>query len=133
VEIPHDKGDIEGVKEMPKVKYATGMAPLPQYIMPDGSEPEYELILEQLQNYRKSLIGSSYYYIRADEDRCCLCRIVHGGGKIFFHELVDHHKHGISDADIEESVKQDTGVFTLPGYYPVSPHVEQKLRVLYDI
>jgi hypothetical protein len=118
---------------MPKVKNITGLAPLPQYIMPDESEPEYELILEQLQDYRESMIGSSYYYIRAGDERRCLCRIVHGGGKIFFHELVDHQKHGISDEDLEESVRQDTGSFTLPEHYPLSPHIEQKLRILYDI
>jgi len=27
----------------------------------------------------------------------------------------------------------DTGTFTLPGLFPVSPHIEQKLRILYDI
>ena len=118
---------------MPKVKNITGLAPLPQYIMPDESEPEYELILEQLQDYRKSMIGSSYYYIRAGDERSCLCRIVHGGGKIFFHELMDHRKHGISDEDIDDSIRRDTGSFSLPGYYPISPHVEQKLRILYDI
>ncbi|MCK9592176.1 MAG: hypothetical protein M0Q91_09245 [Methanoregula sp.] len=118
---------------MPKVKKITGMAPLPLYSMPDESEPEYPLILEQLQDYRKSLIGSSYYYIRAGDECNYLCRIVHGGGKVFFHERVDHQKHGISDDDIEESVKKDTGTFTLPGLFPISPHIEQKLRVLYDI
>jgi hypothetical protein len=122
-----------GLKEMAKAKNVTGLAPLPQYIMPDASEPEYPLIMEQLQDYRQSLIGSSHYYIRAVDDRNYLCRIVHGGGKVFFHELVDHRKHGISDEDIEESVKRDTGTFTLPGLYPVSPHIEQKLRILYDI
>ncbi|MCK9591999.1 MAG: hypothetical protein M0Q91_08335 [Methanoregula sp.] len=118
---------------MPKVKKISGMAPLPQYIMPDESAPEYEIILEQLQEYDNSLIGSSYYYIRGDDENCCLYRIVHGGGRIFFHELVDHQKHGIRDEDIEESVRWDTGFFTLPGYYPISPHIEQKLRTLYDI
>jgi hypothetical protein len=118
---------------MPKAKKATGLAPLPQYIMPDESEPEYELILEQMQNYRKSMIGSSYYYIRAGDERSCLCRIVHGGGKVFFHEMVDHHKHGISDDDINESVRLDNGTFSLPGHHSLSPHLEQKLRILYDI
>ena len=118
---------------MPKAKKITDITPLPRYVMPDESEPDYEIIFEQLQNYRKSLIGKSYYYIRAGDDRCCLCRIVHGGGQVFFHEMVDHRKHGISDEDLEHSVKQDTGTFTLPGHYHISPHVEQKLRALYDI
>ncbi len=118
---------------MPEAKINSIVAPLPRYIMPDQSEPEYEIILEQLQDYRKSQIGSSYYYVRTGDDRCCLCRIVHGGGKVFFHEMVDHHKHGISDEDLEQSVKQDTGAFPLPGHHPISPHVEQKLRALFDI
>jgi hypothetical protein len=118
---------------MPKAKEITGIAPLPQYVMPDESEPEYELIIGQLQNYRKSLIGSSFYYVRAGDERCCLCRIVHGGGKVFFHEMVDHQKHGISEEDIEEAVKLDNGSFSLPGHYHISPRIEQKLRVLYDI
>jgi hypothetical protein len=118
---------------MPKAKKISGMVPLPRYVMPDESEPEYEIILEQLQDYHNAMIGSSYFYIRAGDERCSLCRIVYGGGKIFFHELVDHQKHGISDEDIEESVRRDTGSFTLPGYHPISPHIEQKLHILYDI
>lgn len=105
---------------------------MPRYIMPDASEPDYRAILEQLQDYQSSLIGSSYYYIHAGEGSCCLCRIVPGGGKIFFHEIVDHEKHGISDDDLEEAIQQDAGKLTIPSHYPISPHIEQKLRVLYD-
>jgi hypothetical protein len=121
-----------GGSKMLKTQRIAGKAPLPRYIMPDESEPEYDLILEQLQNYRKCLIGSSYYYIRASDKSCSLCRIVPGGGKVFFHEVVDHGQHGISDEDIEESVKMDTGAFTLPGHYHISPLIEKKLRALYD-
>jgi hypothetical protein len=115
---------------MPKVK--TGIAPLPHYAMPDGLIPPYELILEKVQDYDNYLIGSSYYYIKADDKHCYLCRIVHGGGKIFFHELVDHENHGISEDDIAEAVRLGTGSFSLPDYYPISPHIEQKLRILYE-
>ena len=59
--------------------------PLPRYAMPDGSEPEYGAILEQIQNYRKSMIGSSFFYIQArPAEEPCLCRIIPGGGRIFF-------------------------------------------------
>jgi hypothetical protein len=61
-----------------------------------------------------------------------LCRIVPGAGKIFFHEVVDHEKHGISDDEIEEAVTMDPGVFSIAGYHPVSAHIENKLRVLLD-
>lgn len=118
---------------MSKAKKFSGIAPLPYYAMPDASEPPYDLILEQLQDYQNSQIGPSYFYLRAGNDHCCLCRIVYGGGKVFFHEQVDHQKHGISDDDIEDAVRKDTGAFTLPGYYIISPHIEQKLRIVYDI
>jgi hypothetical protein len=124
-------GGKEGGK-MPTAKKIGGIEPLPRYIMPDTSVPAYDEILEQLQEYHRSLIGSSYYYIRAENERISLCRIVPGAGKIFFHEVVDHEKHGISEDDIEEAVNMDTGSFSVAGYYPISAHIESKLRVLLD-
>ena len=85
--------------------------------MPDESEPEYSAILEQLEQYRNSQVGMSYYYIRAGENTNVLCRIIPGGKNVFFHEIVNHHQHGISDEDIAESVMGDTGAFTLPGTF----------------
>ena len=121
-----------GGRKMPSVKKIGGIEPLPRYIMPDASQPDYDLILEQVQDYQRSLIGSSYYYIRAGDTGSFLCRIVHGGGKVFFHEVVDHEKHGISSDDIEEAIQFDSGTFTLPDHYPISPHIEMKLRVLLE-
>jgi hypothetical protein len=109
-----------------------GIEPLPRYVRPDAMVPEYDEILEQLQEYHRSFIGSSYYYIRVENDRLYLCRILPGGGKIFFHEIVDHEKHGISEDDLEEAVRLDTDSFSTPGYYPVSLHIETKLRVVLD-
>jgi hypothetical protein len=117
---------------MSTVEKKGGIEPLPRYIRPDASVPEYDEILEQLQEYQRSLIGSSYYYIRVENDRTSLCRILPGGGKIYFHEIVDHEKHGISEDDLESAVNLDTGLFSAPGYYPVSPHIETKLRVVLD-
>lgn len=117
---------------MPSVKKIGGIEPLPRYVMPDNSVPEYDEILEQLQDYHRSLIGSSYYYIRAENDRISLCRIVPGAGKIFFHEVVDHEKHGISSDDLEEAITQDAGSFSTPGYYQISSHIETKLQVVLE-
>ena len=118
---------------MIKVGLITGNEPPPRYAMADGSEPEYEAILEQIQNHRKSMIGRSFYYIHSVQtDQLRLCRIIPGGEKIYFHEVVDHQKFGISDDDIKESLKFDTGVFTLPGHFHISPHIEKKLRALLD-
>ena len=108
-----------------------GIEPIPRYVRPDASVPEYDEILEQLQEYHRSLIGSSYYYIR-ENDRMFLCRILPGGGKIFFHEIVDHEKHGISEDDLQTAVNHDTGVLTKAGYHLISPHIESKLRTVLD-
>ncbi len=117
---------------MPSAKKMSSVDPVPRYVMPDASEPDYLSILEQLQDYQSSLIGSSYYYIRAGDGYLSLCRIVPGGGKIFFHEVVDHEKLGISEDDLEEAIQQDTGTLTIPSHYPVSPHIEMKLHALLD-
>ena len=117
---------------MPSAKKINSVDPVPRYIMPDASEPDYQTILEQLQDYQSLLIGSSYYYIRAGEGYCTLCRIVPGGGKIFFHEIVDHEKHGRSEDDLEEAIQQDTGQLTITSHYPISPHIERKLRVVME-
>jgi hypothetical protein len=121
-----------GGKNMPSVKKPASIEPLPRYIMPDASVPAYDEIMEQLQEYHRTLIGTSYYYIRAENDRTNLCRIVPGAGKLFFHEIVDHEKHGISEDDLEEAVSLGEGAFTTPGYYPVSGHIEAKLRVVLE-
>jgi hypothetical protein len=106
--------------------------PLPRYIRPDAAVPEYEEILAQLQEYHRSLIGASHYYIRAENDRAYLCRILPGGGKIYFHEIVNHDKYGITEDELEEAVRLDKGSFTSPGYFPLSPPIETKIRVILD-
>jgi hypothetical protein len=118
---------------MSKAKHINGIEPVPCYIMPDRSAPEYELIIEQLQNSGNSPIGSSYYYIIANDNRRSLCRIIHGSGTVFFHEVIDHEKYSISDSDIDEVVKPEREISSLPGHYQVSPDIETKLRALKNI
>lgn len=117
---------------MARAKQVGGMEPLPRYTMPDESEPEYALIMDELLGDVKSLIGSSYYYVRLDGDDCLLCRIIHGGGKIYFHEIVNHEQHGISEEDILLATKIETGKLALPGHYTISPIIEKKLRALME-
>ena len=33
---------------------------------------------------------------------------------------------------MEDALKYDTGIFTLPGHFHISPHIEKKLRALLD-
>ncbi|OPY32831.1 MAG: hypothetical protein A4E34_02208 [Methanoregula sp. PtaU1.Bin006] len=117
---------------MTKAEKINSIAPLPHYVLPDHSVPPYELILDELQDHEHCLIGTSYFYIMEDEDGRCLCRIVYGGGKIYFHEVVDHRQHAISDEDLDDAVSDGSGELALPGHYPISRLIEQKLRILYN-
>jgi hypothetical protein len=89
-------------------------------------------ILSQIQLYRSTLVGNSYYYITCDSQTLSLRRVVPGGGKIYFSEIVDHLNHGISDEDIEEAVRMDPDTLNIPGHYLISSHIEQKLRALLE-
>lgn len=104
--------------------------PLPRYPVTGASVPQFDEIMEHIQVYPGSCIGISYYYIRAEREEASLCRIVPGGGKIFFHEVVDHVKHGISDDEIDQVVIRHAS--SVPGYYPISPSIENKLKVLFE-
>ena len=113
---------------MVTIKKVSGLASLPRYFMPDASEPDFMEILNQVQECPSSLIGNSYFYIRNGDGYVTLCRIIPGAGKVFFHEIVDHQKYGISDEDIERAIYDDRNSFTLPGHHQVSSHIEMKLR-----
>lgn len=114
---------------MSKIKTTCGIEPVPRYIMPDRSSPKYELIIEQLQNCCSSSPRSSYYYIKKDTNWRYLCRIIHGGGKVFFHEVIDHEKYSISDEDIDRVLRPEMEIVSLPGHYMISPEIEKKLLV----
>jgi hypothetical protein len=114
------------------VRNTSGIEPLSRQMMPDVLAPAYDEIMAQNQDHHRCCIGISYYYIWAGKNEVALCRIVPGGGKIFFHEVVDHEKHGVTYDDIEEAVRRDTGLFSVPGYYPISIRIENKLKVLFE-
>jgi hypothetical protein len=120
------------VEKVAKAKQVCGVGTVPRYVMTDHSTPNYELILEELHNQGKSQIGSSYFYIKKSDDWYSLCRILYGGGAIFFHEVFDHNKHGISDDDIDQAVMHGTALVALPDHYFISPHIEMKLHTVID-
>lgn len=115
-------------QEMAKAQQINCIEPVPRYIMPDRSAPNYGLILEYLQNSQNLPIGQSYYYIIDSDDRRLLCRIIHGGGKIFFHEVIDHEKYSISEKDFDEAMKSGAESSFLPGYYYISSEIGMKLQ-----
>jgi len=93
---------------------------------------EIDTLFKHLYEYRKSLIGSSHYFIKVEMGCISLCRIVYGGGKLYFSEIVNHQQYGISDIEIEEAVRLNCHKLCLADHYHISPHIEQKLRALLD-
>ncbi|MGA2912226.1 MAG: hypothetical protein ABSE07_01785 [Methanoregula sp.] len=93
---------------------------------------EIDILFKRLYEYRKSLIGSSHYYLKVEQGCISLCRMVYAGGKLYFSEVVNHQEYGISDIEIEEAVRLNCHNLCLADHYHISPHIEKKLRALLD-
>jgi hypothetical protein len=92
------------------------------------TDPQYDLIKSQLLNTAARPLGSSYYFIRADRgENGCICRIKVANGAALFYEIIDHHKEGISDTEISEAVTRSSNATPLPGYYYLTPAIEEKI------
>ena len=98
----------------------------------DETPLEIDILFNHLYEYRKSLIGSSHYFIKVEKGCIFLCRIIYAGGKMYFSEIVNHREYGISDTEIEEAVGINCHNLCLPDHYHISPHIEKKLRALLD-
>jgi hypothetical protein len=102
----------------------------PQYFIINKSEPQYELIKNHLLNASHPL-GSSHYFIRADTDNGCICRIHAGNGTVLFYEILNHQREGISNEDIRKAVIQSSNASELPDYFFITPEIEEKLRAVH--
>lgn len=100
----------------------------PQYFIIKKSEPAYDLIKTQLLDSSRVPAGSSNYFIRADEDKNCICRIRAGNGTVLFYEIVNHLREGIPGEDIREALDDPANACPLPGYFYLTPKIENKLR-----
>lgn len=109
-----------------------GMAPVPHYAMPDRSAPPYEQIMSEIAGRDSCFIGSSCFYVQVQDGHSSLCRIVHGSAKIFFHESVAPEKHGITTEDLAAAASREDEFPSLPGYYPITLRIREKLRDRYD-
>lgn len=100
----------------------------PQYFIIKQSEPTYDLIKTQLLDSPRFPAGSSCYFIRADEDKSCICRIRAGSSTVLFYEILNHPREGIPGEDIREALDDPANACPLPGYYYITPKIEEKLR-----
>jgi hypothetical protein len=100
----------------------------PQYFIINKSEPAYDRIKTQLLDSPRFPAGSSCYFIRADQDKCCICRIRSGNGAVLFYEILNHLQKGIPGEDIREALSDPANACPLAGYFYVTPKIEEKLR-----
>lgn len=100
----------------------------PQYFIINKSEPKYDLIKRQLLDSSRFPAGSSNYFIRADEDKGCICRIRSGNGTVLFYEILNHLREGISDEDIQDALTDPSNACPLPGYFYITPKIKEKLH-----
>jgi hypothetical protein len=100
----------------------------PQYFIIPKSEPQYDQIKKHLLDSTHRPAGSSHYFIRAAHEKGCVCRINDGNGTVLFYEILDHLKEGISDEDIRAALRESSNTSPLPGYFHISPKIEQKLH-----
>jgi hypothetical protein len=107
------------------------MASVPPYAMPDRSIPPYEQIISELAGNGSCFIGSSCFYVTKQDQVYSLHRIVCGSTKIFFHESLSHEDQGITSEEIAGAARKDAEFSSLPGYYPITAGIRDKLRTRY--
>jgi hypothetical protein len=100
----------------------------PQYFIIHRTEPRFDLIKQHLLDSTTSPAGFSNYFIQADEDKGCICRIRAGNGSVLFYEILNHLRDGISDEDIREAVRDPSNACPLTGYFYVTPKIKEKLH-----
>ena len=115
---------------MSKEKPVTENTFSPQYFIINRSEPQYELLKKQLLDSSRLPPGSSHYFIRAAHEKGCICRIKAGNGTVLFYEVLDHHREGIAGEDIRDAIREPSNASPLPGYFYITPRIEEKLRAL---
>jgi hypothetical protein len=84
--------------------------------------------LERMGGDRRAAIGDFCYYITVLDDAAHLCRQPLEKSRRQDLEVVDHEHHGISNDELEDSVRKAAGDHLVEGHYPLSVHIEKKLR-----
>ncbi|HTY14545.1 MAG TPA: hypothetical protein VMC42_02455 [Methanoregulaceae archaeon] len=93
----------------------------------------YSGIIEWLLDRQESFIGSSYYYIREEQEGCVLCCLSITGGCLYSVDVIDHIGYGITGEDIDDAIRNTSCDPEIPGHFHINIHIEHKLRTLLDI
>ena len=84
--------------------------------------------LERMGGDRRAAIGDSCYYITVLDNAAHLCRQPRERSRGQDLEVLDHEHHGISTEELEDAVRKAAGDHLVEGHYPLSVHIEKKLR-----
>ena len=93
----------------------------------------YSEVLQWIGDRQEAFIGSSYYYILADDRVSSLYRLTASGGTLYSVQTVDYPSYGISEEDLEDAVRESEEEPELLHHYHINAHIEKKLRSLLDI
>ena len=93
----------------------------------------YSEVLQWIGDRPEAFIGSSYYYLIADDRRSSLFRLTASGGTLYSVQMVDYSSYGISEEDLEDAVRESAEEPEILNHYPINAHIEKKLRTLLDV
>ena len=96
------------------------------------TESDFDKILAHLSESGTTTIGNSYFFIRAQGNNASIYRTNIAYGGIYSSEVIDHHSYGISEDDIDHALRVPAPECEIQGFYPISEHIEKKLRILID-
>jgi hypothetical protein len=96
------------------------------------AESDVDQIIAHLLESGTTMIGNSYFFIRAQGNNASIYRTNLGYGRIYSSEVIDHPSCGISDDDIEHALRDPAPECEIQGFYPLTEHIEKKLRILFD-
>jgi hypothetical protein len=121
------------VKKVVQVQKITGNDNFGSPISGPFDPLRYSEIMDWIGDRRDALIGSSYYYIEADEKGSSLRRLTCSGGCLYSIEAVEYSRYGISGDEMDDAVRESCEEPEIPNHYCINVHIEKKLRTLLDI
>ena len=92
----------------------------------------FERLVEESDDEMWVLIGQWYYSLYVHNKNIDLCRTQGKIGQPSLTEVMKHGHLGISDDDLEYAVNYESGGTFGSGRYRISPHIERKLRILFE-
>jgi|WetSurMetagenome_2_1015567.scaffolds.fasta_scaffold206484_2 hypothetical protein len=122
----------QGVKSMVQAYKSPANENFGQIFTGPADPMRYSEILDWVSEHPEAFIGSSYYYIQADDRTSSLQKLTVTGSSLYSIGVVDHEQLSISDSDLDEAVQSAEEEPQIPHHYHISVLIERKLRAILD-